>query len=389
MLLANAAAIRIFAIGISYILNITILQISSKETAGQYFLYLSWSSLISVILIGGYSKYIVRELAKESGYENSLRKSSYKYLSIVLLSVIPIIIWTAYQKPELAILVSTIPFIMYLAAESAFLRGKGKHFFGNIEGQIIRPAITIMLIYLCLIFINEINIKKLLAIYAIGIFLCSILWFFLFFPKKTLPIKKSHKFNRNSIINLTTISFAELAFIQLDIILLGFLMSHENIAEYKVALLIRMALLIPQQAVLMVLPYLLAQDTDSPYKYYLRYINLSIGLTGLIVNLLLGEILIGLVFGEEYYHVSGYLNPYFIMMICIGVIGPASEVLIADQKDRIVRKAAIISIVVNSSILILTVPSFGVYAAVFSGALSYVLFYIICYYYIMTTSKRF
>ena len=379
MIIVNAAIIRILAIGLSYIVNLTIINMVLKETAGQYFLYLAWSSLITVILVGGYSKYIVRELAKNYNYEIALRNSSYKYVTIIFIIATLIALLVASQKSEVAILAITIPLLIYLSVESSLLRGKGNHVWGNVEGQIIRPIILLILLYFGLTAIDEASILHLISLYAVGIILSSALWFVLVTPKKRLTETKLYKFDFKSLNNLTVISIAELAFLQLDIILLGFLMTNESIAEYKVALLVRMALLVPQQALLMVLPYVLAKSPKTLYIHYLRFINLATGTIGLIVNYSAGEMLIGLAFGEDYGHVSKYLYPYFVMMLCLGVIGPASETLIAVHRDYIVRKAAVYCVILNSAMLILTVPVYGIHAAIFSGATSYTLFYVICY----------
>ena len=68
-------------------------------------------------------------------------------------------------------------------------------------------------------------------------------------------------------------------------------------------------------------------------------------------------------------------------MICLGVIGPTSEVLIASGNDKIVRKAGIISVTINSILLVFAVPIYGVPIAIAAGASSYVIFYLICYWY--------
>ena len=89
-------------------------------------------------------------------------------------------------------------------------------------------------------------------------------------------------------------------------------------------------------------------------------------------------------FGESYHNVDNYLYPYFIMMICLGIIGPASEVLIASGKDQIVRKAGTISVIIV--ILVFAVPVYGVPVAIAAGASSYVIFYFICYWYSINES---
>ena len=358
-----------------------------KETAGQYYLIIAWSSLITVILVGGYSRYIVRELGKNSSLEEFFRKSAYKYIKLIFIIVAPIVLFLANLKLEVAILASTIPFVVYLAIESALLRGKGAYIFGNIEAQIIRPIILLFILHSGLIFFDKISILELISFYAFGIIIIAIIWFFIFRPKPFLQKIYSHKLDFKSLKNLTTISLAEVAFLQLDIIILGFLMVSEDIADYKVALLIRMALLIPQQAMLMVLPYLLSKSSSTSYQLYLRIINLLIGFLGIIVNFLIGEELINLAFGENYNNVSNYLYPYFLMMICLGVIGPSSEVLIASNNDQIVRKASVISIIINSTLLVFCVPVYGVPAAIAAGAGSYVIFYFICYWYKNSTKS--
>lgn len=381
MIIVNAGIIRIVAIMISYIVNLTILNMVLKDTAGQYYLLFAWSSFFTVILVGGFSRYIVRELGKNSNLEQSLRKSAYNYIKWVFISATPIVFIAANIKLEIAILASTIPFVVYLAIENAFLRGKGAYISGNIEGQIIRPIILLVILYLALFFIDDITIVELISFYGFGIIVSSIIWFVIFSQSPVSNTKKSYTFDNKSLGNLTTISLAEVAFLQLDIIILGFLMSSEDIAEYKVALLIRMALLVPQQAVLMVLPYFLSKSSGAEYQLYLRAINLAIGFFGVIGNFVLGEELIVRALGASYSNVSAYLYPYFLMMICLGIIGPTSELLIADRKDRIVRKAGIISITLNSILLVFTVPVYGVPAAIAAGATSYVVFYYICYYY--------
>ena len=196
------------------------------------------------ILVGGLPRYIVRELGKNSNLEESLRNGAYNYTKWVLISAIPIVLIAESIKLEIAILLSTVPLFLYLAIENALLRGKGAYVSGNIEGQIIRPIIFITILYIGSLFIDDITTFELISFYAFGIFLSSIIWFLIFGQAPASQTKNSYTFDLKSIGNLTTISLVEVAFLQLDIIILGFLISNDGIAEYKVALLIRMALLI-------------------------------------------------------------------------------------------------------------------------------------------------
>jgi O-antigen/teichoic acid export membrane protein len=382
LILVNAGAIRLLAIVLSYGVNVALLNIVSKETAGQYFLLVAWLSFIIVILVGGYSRYIVRELAKNDIIESSLREKISRYVGALALSAVLGGILLAESSLELSIALMSIPAIVYLALNSAILRGRGDLVLGNLEAQINRPIILLFLLYIGYTIYTDLSIAMLVIFYVASSGISLLLWLFFFQPKRKPKDGEPHNLDYKSIKELTIISLAELAFLQLDIIILGFLMGNEYLAEYKVALLIRMGLLIPQQAINMILPYFLSHGSPVNYQRYLKMTNLVVGLSGLVVNFLIGDLLIFQVFGDGYQGVSLYLYPYFFMMIFLGILGPALEVLIAQNKDQVVRRASIISLAINIILLVGFVPIYGVQAAVAAGAIAYSTFYFICFWHL-------
>jgi O-antigen/teichoic acid export membrane protein len=358
-------------------MNWFLLYAFSKSTAGSYFEFVATISIFGAVIFGGYAKYVVREVAINAV---SIWKfnDSIKYWvgigAIISGATLGLLALTNKLSYINGMYLIWTPLLAYLALVSALLRGLGSHIYGNIEAGVIRPLVFMMIILAVLSCGVEIGVQELLALGLVALFVDALLMHYLFVHKKKTktPVMNSSKNNYKSIFKLSAISLIEVAFVNLDLVVIAVLMNQENVAIYKVVLLLRSALLLPTMTFSMLMPYLLSTGKVVPRQLILiRLINLLIGLVGLLINWKYGTYMIVLIFGDGYASASNLLYPFFAMMVVLSISGPSLEYLVAKKKEGIVL-TFMAGLMISSLIFNLVFyRDYGLMAFSLSGAFAY------------------
>jgi O-antigen/teichoic acid export membrane protein len=349
----------------------------SKSISGAYFEFIAIISILGAVMFGGYAKYVLREAAIDASNIWSYSRSIRAWVGIGIItscvSVVLLIVVDIFSF-EYAMYLIWMPFLAYLTLVSALLRGLGSHIYGNIEAGVIRPIVFMMIVLVVVYAGVEIGLKELLIFGLISLFVDS------FIMRGILEYKKrdeskvvgSCENNYKSIFKLSAISLVEVLYLNLDLVVIAVLLKQEDVAVYKVVLLLRSLLLLPTMTFNMLMPYLLSSGMVTPkHLVAIRIINLLLGLFGFLINWNYGIYFVSLLFGDGYEVVPGLLQPFFIMMIVLAVSGPSLEYLVAKKKESVVLFIISMSIAFSFSFNLIFHEEYGLLSFSVSSAFSY------------------
>lgn len=369
----SSATIRVVALFLAYLLNVIILRYFSKQEAGFYFSHMAIVAIIVSIFTGGLTRYIVREVSSQKS--NSLEKRI--YFDSLTFSIYIFLAAFFFFYVEEEIYIFFIPLMVMLSLLSSLLRAEGRLILGNIESQLLRPFLIILIILVA----QENSNLYYATLYALLISLISIQVLYLFKKKWTNTTKSSKRnYSMQSIVRLSTFAIIDALYLNIDMIIISSVAGGEFAAEYKVALLFRSLVLLPLSIALMVYPHLVASGINTDiierqYKNLFYFIAFGSG----AINLLVGDKIFGHIFGHEYTSVSSIVWPFVIMALIIAKVGFSVERLIVLGKERWVMYISILFIFVHSISIITLIPKFGLMAATISSAASYAGIYFASY----------
>jgi len=373
----KVSVIKVFTILISYVMNWFLLYKFSKSIAGAYFEFIAIISILGAVLFGGYAKYILRETAIKAASIWSCSSSIRNWVGIgIVMSCTSLVVLGLINKLsiEYSMYLIWMPLLAYLTLVSALLRGLGSHIYGNIEAGVVRPLVF-MIITLGVVYSGfEVELEGLLIFGFTALVLDSFIMRFLlgYQKRKQTEVVGSFRNNYKSIFKLSAVSLVEVLFLNLDLVLIAALLNQEDVAVYKVVLLLRSLLMLPTMTFSMLMPYLLSSGTVRPRELVaVRLINFSIGLVGFMLNWSYGEYIIVLVFGEGYEIVSSLMNPFFAMMIVLGVSGPSLEYLIAKKKEGVVLILTVVLVIFSLVFNLMFYGRYGLLSFSMAGAFSY------------------
>jgi O-antigen/teichoic acid export membrane protein len=326
-------------------------------------------SMVVVVISGGVTRYILREISENPSPENS--KQFYLDISTISFVLLLISFFAFILRQNLFIFF--IPLIVNIALVSGLLRGEGYLVAGNVESQALRPTLLISFL-LILHEYFDIYESTLFAL-LVGMLLIN----GVYFAKKNwsrLTAVTARKYNIKSLLALTIFALVETAYLNLDILIISLITNTEMAAEYKVAILVRTLVLLPLSVALMTYPHLIAAklDTTRIERQY-KYIVYLMSITGLVVNFMFGESLFAHIFGSQYSNVSSIIWPFLLMAMLIAFIGFPVERLIVLGKEKWVMVFSMSALVVHCLVIYALLPSYGLQIATISSGLSYFMIY--------------
>jgi O-antigen/teichoic acid export membrane protein len=374
-LILRSIILKFSGIFLSYILNILIIRWTDNSVAGGFFAFVATLSVIGAVMFGGLSKYLVRELASQSISPPQSLRLIKKVLILISISFGIIYYLLRLEVFNLSfnpiVLFLTLPLITVISLISSYLRGIGSHIWGNLEGPILRPIIAIILLgsFASYFSLNEAILRW---IYFAS---CIFGLIFLLIRLNNTPYahvnSTAEKFliKKSSILYLTLFSTCEAALLNLDIILVDFILGPEVSTELKIIYLFKNILMLPLITSNMLLPQLLAAKVDVMiFKKFIKYSIISISLVLSIVILIFGEQISYDIFGVYVSGLSFLIFPYVIMSLIIAITGPTLETVIAHKKEKTIILFSVFAVISSVPLYIIFLPTYGLILMCFVNA---------------------
>lgn len=319
--------------------SLTILRVTGASEAGLFFSIISGITIFGSLAFGGLTKELVRSIAV-NGYNESLHYKLQKLITIMafLFCALGSLFWALNNNVMwmLSALIGTMLGISSIA--SAVLRGSGRHVVGNIEAPITRPAITLLLIGLVVLMGGTVSLLPLLFFYfvsaAVGsIYLALKVKGSVIHPKK-IVVDKNYRYG---VMRLTGISFFDALILNIDILIVAFVLGSDVAAELKVVYVLRNIILLPLAASNLVLPYLLASNENSRQKkaavLFVRSSSGATALGALLISIAVGPELIARIVGFQVNDFILCMVPFCFMVFIVSITGPSYELVVARRLE--------------------------------------------------------
>ncbi|MBU3004205.1 flippase [Paraglaciecola arctica] len=379
----GTAGLQLVSKGLMVISGVVFARYLGAEQFGLYSFALSIVTLATLPVIAGLPNLLVREIAnhqleKNWGLLTGVISWSRWYvfiLSILIISCMYIGLNLDFFENSVTSLlwmaVWLIPLRGLLTQKSAVLNGFRQPVLAQLPAQLLVPLVTLCVLSYYLLFDIEWNSRTLVGISILASFIALLLSGFLLSNTMKLHSKKlksiyTIKNWHRSLIPFTLITFISTLNTELASVLLGWLVSYESVAHFKVAMqavaLISLGLS-SINAVIMpnVARYYKQGDLIKTQEILTKSVRLStfVSLPIILILVFFGEYLIRALFGNE------YLPAYPILVIlCIGqlvnvLMGSVGLVLKMTNNENKVLKSMLLTLILTVLLLVLLIPFYG------------------------------
>lgn len=343
-LFSYSAQLRLFNIGIGFLSTLLLTRLLAVEELGKYAYFLSVITLLSIPAALGVPEVLIREVSKfiKANCLGSVKRLlSWAKVSVaitLLLVTIIVSFWINFYYEDkslylIVIIVLTVTLLALNAVRNSVIIGLKASILGQIPEMLVKPAIFFLILSVLYYLDYQVSFEIGLGINAMSLLVSFIFGSFILI--KLMPdtsSTSSAKTNNSSkewtysALPLALLSGMYVINSQLDILMLGWLSTDENVGVYKVVSQIGLFVIFGQQMVRSVVAPRFSEYWFDNQKRELEklaqlsskvsfVIALSIG--GLFI--VLGRDIIRLCFGEVYE--SGY---YAVVILCVSKIVTAA-----------------------------------------------------------------
>lgn len=393
----GSIGVKVLGLVLSLILSVFLARILGAEKYGIYAFSFSVISIIAIPVKLGLPQLVLRETVKAHSLAKwGLIRGIWKWSNImtsifsvlvILLTLGILFIWEeSLDEPLRAVLmvgIFLVPLIALSNIRDASIKGLKYVVQGQLSETIIRP-----LFFIIALFILYSNVDEMTPVYAMGChILASILAFIcgLSILKRVRPsaLKANPKCEYKtgpwfaSALPLAFISGMQVVNTQIDIIMLGYFSSSEDVGVYKVVVTGATLVSFGLQAINMVVaPYFASLNASGRKDKLQKLVTQSSRASTLLaipVVLIIGfwgESLLGLIFGREYS--AGYI-PIFILSIgqlfnaCVGSVALLLN-MTGNEKHTI--RGLVVAVIFNIILNLTLIPLMGVEGAALATALT-------------------
>lgn len=378
-----------------FVSNIILARIMGTSEYGIYTFAISVSILISGIATSGFVNILIRRTAdyienKQYTLLKGLLVWSLK--NVLLISIISTLaVYIFFMFYEIENMDSQMPLYLALACAPLFSliifyqsALNGAHFTSQsqLPEKIIKP-ILIITFSLLFYFIYNTNINSTLIVTAnMMATITTIVFAYLWYSKKIKPLYNTlHKEQnlsewRINYKGLLVLGILSIVNTRLDVLMLGFMSTAENVAVYnissRISEIITFSLFVVNISLAPMISKLYStQQQDALQKIITKSarITLIISLPVLAVIILAGEEILTL-FGSDFE--SGY---YCLLILSIAqmvsiLAGSSGYLLSMTGNEKPAVASMLVSIIINSILNIILIPRFGIEGAACSAAIS-------------------
>lgn len=407
-------AIKIFGLCFSLLTAIILARTLGPEQYGVYSYVLAIVSILAIPAMFGLPSLIVRETAKaevkqEWGkmrglwfWSNSITAS----LSVAIAIIAAFVLWfnresfTEMQFLTFAWGIAFIPLSALAALRGASLRGLRKVIQGQLPEQVVKPALFIlMLAVVGLTGFTQLTAERAMMLNALSAGMAFIFGAWLLWrvkPQQLASVEKEYerKAWMSSVIPLAMISGVEIFITQTDVIMLGWFDSAENVGIYRISLqgaqLSAFGIAVTN---MVAMPYMSkfshSKNINSLKKLAKQSARAAflIAILSTMVFYIYGELIIKLVFGEN------YINAYYpLLLLSVGQVihagmGAGGTILNMSGREKGTLITLVFSGILNVILNYIFIPLWGIEGAALATLIAIVFRKIVIWLIVLVTFK--
>jgi O-antigen/teichoic acid export membrane protein len=401
-------AIRLFGVGMMFVVNIMLTRGLGVDGYGTYAFLLAIVTLAALFAQFGMPDVVVRETsnaiaAKTPGVISGLWSWAHAFIIFASLLGIAIIwLWlnltqenSARASNSVYIALILIPLISLSNLRSAMLRGLGHDVLGQLPENAIRPtlfALALLIIFLlprAPMSVVDAFVAQLFAVAMATAFGFVTLW-------KLAPREARITADRSqkrswyvATFNIGIISGLVLINNSVDIIMLGLWKTDADVGIYRLASTVGALVALGLQTMNMyAMPHLtrsLASGEKAELTRIVRHstqISLGFGAVSFAGILLLGAPTLTLVFGGDFRDAFPVLLVLALGHITNAFFGPAHTLLIMAGQERLTAQLTGIGAVANVAMNALLIPSHGPIGAAIASAVTLVITKLMAFFFV-------
>lgn len=402
--------VRILGASLSFFLSVFLARTLGAESFGIYSFVLSLLTFFSIPIQAGFPKLVVKEIAKAHQKDEW---ASIKGVLIWVLKLIPIysislfllimvlhllgINWIGKDRYEVFLYgILLVPCMSILLIQNATIRGIGRVVVGIVPESILRPGLTLVMMAFLILFYSKsltpLNAMVLyLAAIVISIFISfAIIWNLT--PKEhrdiTVYHTERHEWKR-AIYPLTVVGGLQLMYSYIDIIILGFFHSNEDVGIYRAVGQLGTLVVFGLSAINQMLhPYFAklyaANDMGKLQKIvtYSSFVIFAAAFLPSLVFIIFGKFVLGTLFGEVFINGALPLIILTIGQLANATFGSVGALLNMTGHEKDAMRGMFYSLGVNLVLCFILIPLYGMIGAATATAVSLIVWNAILRYYV-------
>jgi O-antigen/teichoic acid export membrane protein len=381
--LSGGVAFRIFSMGTGVITSAVLARSLGPTDFGFFSLITTIVAVLAVPTQFGLSQLSAREIALyvislKHGLIRRFIRWTYGVnlgISIVLVTVYLLVglsVNDVESRSQVLISAAAIYLMSLNQIRAGIMQGLGRVVESQLPDLFVRPALMLVFIF---ILVEELDLSLAIQLYVLALFLSTMFggimarYYLSKFPVTSLD---SEVLNRGalyrSMLPLGGVAATQLINSNVDILMLGFMSTDENVGIYKIAIQFGTVVLFGERAVqLAVMPMISAKSKDigevrTITKKSSRLASVF-SFTLLLLFVFLGEPIITYVLGKDYLQSHIILVVLALGYFISSLIGPGATVLTMMGYEKQALIGVGISLVVNVFLNIVFVWYFGVLGA--------------------------
>jgi len=293
--------------------------------------------------------------------------------------------WTE-REWLLVIAILAVPILACSSLFSARVRGVGLIIFSQIPEQVLRPGVSLLLVFAIYLWIGELSGIAAMSIYflsAAAVLTVLIAVFGRVTPnqmKKEVSDQSAAPLWRRSLVALTMLSGLQILDAQLAIVLMGALSNLEAVAEFRLAISLATFGTFGGQVVSIVLgPEFSRANATEDQKWLRSLTRRAVGLGFLASVPVLGiliifpEHILGIAYGNEFVGATSAVIICSMGYLVITALGYCSMILVMTGHEKVSVVGRAVGLLSNVALLTLLVPSMGSVGAAIALSCSMVL----------------
>lgn len=344
---------------------------------GQYSFLLSIINVCVLLTSGGYPQFIVRIIKKNLSLNKIPKKFIiypylYSLLTYTVLLILFLIAFIAFNKIYDSLIIFYILTIIFFKTiviiNCAFLQSYEKGVFGNFISTFLFSLIFISFFY----FNNVTNINDLLFYFLLSFFIIFLVSTYLTYItiRPSLDTKIGNQVSKGYWYSeyKPFLIVASVAVLNVEVgnIILGLYGYSEDVAFYKILMLVLVFISIGTQAVNLIISPKIASaftkdDLNSVQIIIKKTTRLSciIFIPPILVLFFFTDYFVNLVFDEKYTNLTFYIKCIAIYQIIRYLLGPLSLVMNMSGYEKVTLRSQLLCLLTSIPLMLLISPLYG------------------------------
>lgn len=380
--LLSSSIIVYSGVFLNTLVTLSISNTVSVNVFGQYSFLLSIINVCVLLTSGGYPQFIVRIIKKNLTFNKIPKKfiiypylySLLTYTVLLILFLIAFIAFNEIYNSSIIFYIFTIIFFKTIVIiNCAFLQSYDKGVFGNFISTFLFSSVFISFFY----FYNITNINDLLFYFLLSFFIIFLVSTYLTYITiqpaldKKIGNQVSKKYWYAEYKPFLIVASVAVLNVEVGNIILGLYGYSEDVAFYKILMLVLVFISIGTQAVNLIISPKIASafikdDLNSVQLIIKKTTRLSciIFIPPILVLFFFTDYFVNLVFDEKYTNLAFYIKCIAIYQIIRYLLGPLSLVMNMSGYEKVTLRSQFLCLFTSIPLMLLISPLYG-----FSGVL--------------------